>query len=196
MALVAALHALTAIQRAKLLLRDVVGFSAEETAEALGMSVPSINSALFRARTAIAVRTKGEPPGPDLVDPALLARYVRAWESSDVEAIVAMLRDDVRTTMPPRRLWLDGLAANAQFYRPMFTAPPWVTPPRIVLTGANGAPALAFYRQQSPDQPFALTAIQVLAMRDGAIARIDHFRSHSTLRAFGFHQQLLTRPLI
>jgi RNA polymerase sigma-70 factor (ECF subfamily) len=189
LAFVAALQCLSAPQRATLLLRDVVGLSAEETAEALAMSVPAVNSALFRARTAIDERLGGggaaalaEATAP--IDEALLARYLRAFEEGDVEGIVAVLHQDVRTTMPPIPMWLDGLAANAIFYRRMFAN---LVAGRIrhVRTSANGQTALGFYRPAAEGAPRTLHAIQLLATREGRMWRIDHFMTKEVFPVFG-----------
>jgi RNA polymerase sigma-70 factor (ECF subfamily) len=193
LAFVTALQTLTPMQRATLLLRDVVELSAEETADALAVTSSAANSALFRARTALSAATRDEPAMTIEVDPALLARYVHAWETSDVETIIAMLRDDVRTTMPPRPKWFDGLAANAIFYRRMFSTMQSAPPPRIVVTSANAAPALAFYRTDAPAGPYTLRALQVLAICDGGIARIHHFTMPGAFSAFGLATTLDTQ---
>jgi RNA polymerase sigma-70 factor (ECF subfamily) len=176
-------------------LRDVVGLSAEETAEALGMSVAAANSALFRARTTVEEKLGGRDassfsPTTTEVNEALLVQYVRAFEEADVERLLAILHDDVRTTMPPSPTWIDGRAANEAFYRPMFAR--W-TPRRtlrVVRTAANGQPAFAFYRAPSPGEAYRLHAIQVLLLRDGAIARIDHFMTAEVFPVFGVPQEL------
>jgi RNA polymerase sigma-70 factor (TIGR02960 family) len=194
LAFVAALHALSATQRATLLLRDVVGFSAEETAEALGVTVSAANSALFRARAAVDEKIGGRDPvaiaeAAKDVDEALLARYVRAWEEVDVDALVSLMRDDVQTTMPPSPTWIAGRAANAVFYRHMF-ALRRLQGLRIVRTGANGQPAFAYYRRSAEGEPFVLRALQVVEVRGGAIARIDHFLTPAVFPVFGLAAEL------
>jgi RNA polymerase sigma-70 factor (ECF subfamily) len=189
LAFVAALQCLSPPQRAALLLRDVVGLSAEETASALGISVSAANSALFRARAAIEEKlgargaaSFAENAGP--VDEALLARYVRAFEAGDVDDLVAVLHDEVKTTMPPSPMWIDGRAANEAFYRTMFPTP---RPGRIrhVRTSANGHSALGFYRPASEGAPRTLHAIQVVTARSGRIATIDHFMMRAVFPVFG-----------
>jgi RNA polymerase sigma-70 factor (ECF subfamily) len=192
LAFISALHGLSAIQRATLLLRDVVGFSAEETAAALAVSVPAANSALFRARSAIEEKLGREPPAAGDVDEDLLARYIRAWETNDVQVLVSLLREDVRTTMPPRPTWIDGRAANVEFYRRMLAGPPWVTLLRIVLTSANGLPALAFYRAPAGGGTYTIRALQVVELVEGGVARIDHFMIPAVFVAFGLPAELPT----
>ncbi len=189
LAFVAALSILSPVQRATLLLRDVVGLSAEETAGALGVNVGAANSALFRARQTVEEKLGGRGPGAfastaTQVDEALLQRYVRAFEASNIDALVAILHADVRTTMPPSPTWIDGRAANAVFFGQMFKIPrPGDL--HLVRTGANGHVALAFYRSQAPGGPRRLYAIQVITARDGAIASIDHFMTREVFPLFG-----------
>jgi RNA polymerase sigma-70 factor, ECF subfamily len=189
LAFVAALQILSPPQRAVLLLRDVVGLSAEETAGALEMSVSAVTSALFRARTAVEQKLGGRDSNAFAgatgeIDRALLARYVRAFEEPNVDALVALLRDDVKTTMPPSPTWIQGLDANAAFFRFMFAGrfhrPGAV---RAIEISANGQPAFAFYRRDEGG-PLQLRAIQVVGVVGGAIATIDHFMLPSIFPLF------------
>ncbi|MDB5214646.1 MAG: polymerase sigma factor [Myxococcaceae bacterium] len=187
LAFVAALQYLTPTQRAALLLRDVVGLSAEETAAALDMGLAAANSALFRARVAVEEKLGGR--GPEAVaehaqvDEALLERYVRAFEDARLDEIVALFHDDVRTTMPPSPTWVAGRAANEVFYRAMFTnLRPGQFRHRYI--GANGQRALAFYRAPSPSEPAVLSAIQLVTTRDGAIVTVDHFMMREVFSLF------------
>jgi len=178
LAFVAALQQLTPRQRATLLLRDVVGLSAEETAQALELSLQAANSALFRARSTVEVRLAGQPPAtPEPPDPAtqgLLARYLAAWNQLDVAAFVALLHEEVRTTMPPSPSWLAGRRDHVAFYTPMFAAQ---RPGAFVAipTAANATAAFAFYRQLAASQPHVLRAIHLVELKDDAIVSIDHF---------------------
>src|SRR5437764_530232 len=112
LAFIAAIQELPSRQRATLLFRDVLGWSARETADVLESSVASVNSALQRARTTLRrLSPDGEieaPPVPDDRQRVLLGRYVRAWESSDIDAFVALLKEDAVWTMPPWRQWFVG----------------------------------------------------------------------------------------
>jgi RNA polymerase sigma-70 factor (ECF subfamily) len=193
LAFVAALQILTPSQRATLLLRDVVGLSAEETAEALGLSVSAANSALFRARTAVEEKLGGKDasakaPLAAEVDESLLAQYVRAFEESNVDALVALLHDDVQTTMPPSPTWMRGREANEAFYRHMLSRVRGMY--RILRTEANGQPALGFYRAAAPGEPRLLHAIQLVETRDGRIARIDHFMTAPVFPLFGLPEAI------
>jgi RNA polymerase sigma-70 factor, ECF subfamily len=188
LAFVAVLQCLSALQRATLLLRDVVGLSAQETAEALDIGVAAANSALFRARAAVEEKLGGCDTSAiarhSEVDEALLAQYVRAFEDANLDAIVALFHDEVRTTMPPVPLWVAGRAANDRFYRRMFGN---LLPGqyRHLRVGANGAPALAFYRPAAPGAPHSLAAIQLVTTRGGAVASVDQFLMPEVLPLFG-----------
>jgi RNA polymerase sigma-70 factor, ECF subfamily len=194
LAFVAALHHLTPAQRATLLLRDVVGLSAEETAEALGFSVEATNSALFRARSAAFAKLNGRDPAdfarPRASQDALLARYLRAWNELDIDAFVQLLHDEVNTTMPPSPTWIAGRADNAAFYRSMFAAQrPGSF--RALPMAANGQPAFAFYRALHAGEPrLQLRAIQLIDVREGAIVSIDHFMLPELGPIFGLRDAL------
>jgi len=178
LAFVAALQQLTPTQRATLLLRDVVGLSAEETAQALELNLRAANSALFRARSAVETKLAGQAASTlqplDAATQGLLARYLAAWNRLDVDAFVALLHDEVRTTMPPSPSWLQGRADNIAFYTPMFAAQ---RPGAFVAipAAANATAAFAFYRSLSAGEPHALRAIHLVELRDDAIVGIDHF---------------------
>jgi RNA polymerase sigma-70 factor (ECF subfamily) len=188
LAFVAVIQCLSPVQRATLLLRDVVGLSAEETAEALGIGLGAANSALFRARAGIEEKLGGCDASAVArhaeVDEAVLAQYVHAFEEANLDAIVALFHDELRTTMPPVPLWIAGRAANDRFYRRLFVnllAGQY----RHLRVNANGAPALAFYRPASPGAPHTLSAIQLVTTRDGAVIGIDHFMMPEVLPLFG-----------
>ena len=141
LAFVAALQVLTPPQRAVLLLRDVVGLSAAETAEALACSVSSANSTLHRARVALEERVgprAGWSPEAGAVDRALLERYVRAWEKGDLDAIIALLHDDVTLSMPPSPTWIAGRADVARFFTNRVLQAVREHRFRTVLVDANG----------------------------------------------------------
>jgi RNA polymerase sigma-70 factor (ECF subfamily) len=113
LAFVAALQHLPPRQRAVLLLMEVLGWSAAETAEALTMTVAAVNSAMQRARATLAARNVALADGGELSpqQTQLLEQYVEAFESYDVDRLVALLRDDATLSMPPYTLWLQGRAA-------------------------------------------------------------------------------------
>jgi RNA polymerase sigma-70 factor, ECF subfamily len=186
LAFVAALQVLTPSQRAVLLLRDVVGLSAAETAEALSCSLSSANSTLHRARLALEERVgprAGWSPETQTVDRTLLERYMRAWEKGDLDAIVALLHDDVTLSMPPSPTWIAGRANVVRFF--MNRAVPAAQQHRFrtALVEANGTTSAGFYRY-GEDGPLSFFALQVLETKDGRIRVIDHFMSASAHAAF------------
>lgn len=141
LAFLAALQRLPARQRAALLLKDVLGLSAEEVAAALELTLPSVNSALHRARQAV-----GEPPAPAAEPPpAALLAYVKAWEERDLDRLTSLLREDVVLAMPPHAVWFRGLADVTAFLRTPRFQSFWSPGVRVALTRANGLPALGFY---------------------------------------------------
>jgi RNA polymerase sigma-70 factor (ECF subfamily) len=186
LAFVAALQVLTPPQRAVLLLRDVVGLSAAETAEALACSVSSANSTLHRARAALEERVGPRvdwSPEVTAVDRALLERYVRAWEKGDLDAIIALLHDDVTLSMPPRPTWLAGRAAVARFFTHRVAQAVRNHRFRTVIVEANGRTSAGFYRLDD-DGVGAFFALQVLEAKQGRVRVIDHFMSASSHAAF------------
>ncbi len=181
LAFVAALQVLTPAQRAALLLRDVVGMSADETADALGQTVSATNSALHRARTTIDERVARRDPAsfePTAEDAQALAAYVRAIAECDIDAMLALLHDDIQTTMPPSPTWVAGRAANEIFYRIMFAR--WrVGQVAVTPLGANGQSGFAFHRDG------VVRAIEVVEVQAGAIWRMHHFMQPALLALFG-----------
>jgi RNA polymerase sigma-70 factor (ECF subfamily) len=186
LAFVAALQVLTPPQRAVLLLRDVAGLTAEETAIALEISVSAANSALHRAREALAMRVGPKStwsPDTTSVDHSLLERYVRVWESSDLDAIIALLHDDVVLSMPPHPTWLRGREAVARFYANRVGRAVKARLFQVVALEASGRPAAAFYRK-GDDGTARFFALHVLEFDGGAVRTIDHFSGPSSHHAF------------
>lgn len=187
LAFVAALQVLTPAQRAVLLLRDVVGLSAEETASSLACSVSAANSMLHRARVTleerVGPRNSWSPDPGAAVDRALLERYLRAWESGDLGTIVALLHEDVTLSMPPIPRWLAGSADVGLFFRIHVHGSLQLRPSRAAFVEANGALGVAFYRVREDGQAHFF-AVQLFELSDGRIRVIDHFMSKSSLVAF------------
>ena len=187
LAFVAAIQELPARQRAILLLRDVVGLSAEETAASLATSVAAANSALQRARATLRRRfPDGTPAEPVEIDTSandLLEGYVRTWEAGDVEGFVRLLAPDAVWSMPPWPEWFAGPADIGAFLG-------WVWAnragrrERLVRTTANGAPAFGYYRS-SPDgtawRPFALMVVE---LRAGSVTSITNFVDEALFARF------------
>jgi RNA polymerase sigma-70 factor, ECF subfamily len=180
LAFVAALQQLPATQRAVLILRDVLGFSARETAEALDTSVASANSALQRARAAIEQRAPERSQqatlrtlGDDAVR-KLVKRYMGAWERGDVAAVVAMLAEEATFAMPPLASWYRGREDIGGFLAasPMSGRFRW----RAVEAAASGQPAVAYYHWDDGEAAYLPFALNVLTLRaDGAIADVTAF---------------------
>jgi RNA polymerase sigma-70 factor, ECF subfamily len=186
LAFVAALQVLTPPQRAVLLLRDVVGLSAAETAEALACSVSSANSTLHRARVALEERVgpRGAwSPEAGAVDRALLERYMRAWEQGDLDAIIALLHDDVTLSMPPSPTWIAGRADVARFFTNRLLQALRERRFRTTLVDANGRTGPGFYLLGDGGR-WTFFALHVLEAKDGRIRIIDHFTSSTSLAAF------------
>ena len=190
LAFVAAIQHLPPRQRAVLLLRDVLGWSANETAVLLDTSVASANSALQRARTTLGKQfPSGVPttlPVPDEQQRTLLDRYVQAWEGADLDAFGALLREDATLSMPPWPHWYRGHAAIRAFYRWAWgldgheskSGPrPLATrgASRLVPTAANGQPAFALYSRSPEDSAWHARAIQVLALQGETITAMTNF---------------------
>ena len=180
LAFVAAVQHLPPRQRAALLLRDVLGWSAKEVAELLGATVASVNAALARARASLRNLPPDERPATD-VEAAVVARYVDAWEAKDVAELAALLSDDVRLAMPPTPSWYAGRDSVAAFLRATFARFPDL---RLVPTRANGATALAVYNAGEP------LAIKSLELGPAGIREITGFADPSLFPLFGLAQRL------
>jgi RNA polymerase sigma-70 factor (TIGR02960 family) len=166
-------------QRAVLILRDVLGWSAKETAALLETSVASVNSALNRARTTLQDRSPAREldrstAGLTEEERTLLDGFIDAHERADADAAAALARDDIRVTMPPHPFCYDGLEAIRPLLTEGLTAPgEW----RLVPTSANRMPAAASYLRAPGDTEFRAFKIDVLRIGDGAIAEITTFGS-------------------
>ena len=155
----AAIQHLPPRQRAVLLLRDSLGWSARETAGLVGASVASVNSSLQRARETLRNRLperRADWPAPQAVtdlERVLLARYMEATERADAAGFTALLAEDARQTMPPAPFWLlgrDAIGAMARWYFEREPLGEW----RAVPIGANLQPAAAFYLRAPGAQEF------------------------------------------
>lgn len=188
LAFVTALQLLPARQRAVLILRDVLGFRATEVAQMLDSSVESVTSALKRARATLDSRPRAEPP-PEPGSPAerkLVERLAAAWEANNVDAIVTLLADDVRLSMPPLPLEYIGRDDAARFYTIVAARP---GRRRVVQTKANAQPALAVYSRDSTGDVFRATSLLVLTLAGSRIAAITRF-DPSVLQHFGLPRML------
>jgi ketosteroid isomerase-like protein len=184
LAFITAIQGLSPRQRAVLILRDALGFSARETAAMLDTSLASVNSALHRARTVVEARDGLNGEGAIAEREAtLVASYVRAWEAADVDALVALLREDARMTMPPTPSWYLGREAIARFLASFFAGDDG-SDTRLVQTGANRQPALAVFTRR-PGDVYRPLALMVLTVEGGAIAAITGFADPRLFPYFG-----------
>jgi RNA polymerase sigma-70 factor (ECF subfamily) len=183
LAFLIAIQQLPPRQRAVLILRDVVDWSAAQTAEALDMTVASVNSALQRAKATL--REVAQRQDRDSVRAAavadaseqereLLRRYVDAHAAADPAAIVDMMREEARIWMPPQPLYFLGREAIAALFRQLFVTEP-VGEFRLVPTRSNGQPAAANYLRAPGDTEFRAVALDVLRFVDGRLDEIVVF---------------------
>ena len=192
LAFIAALQHLPPNQRAVLVLRDVLGFSARETAEALDTSEASANSALQRARKRISerlpirsqqatLRALGDRKLRRLVE-----AYIEAWEERNIEAIVGLLAEDANFVMPPFPNWFEGREAVADFISSNLETPGL----RHIETRANGQPAIAWYLWEANDDRFAAAAIEVYSYAGERLTQITAFASPDLFQRFGLPAKL------
>ncbi|TMK72025.1 MAG: sigma-70 family RNA polymerase sigma factor [Actinobacteria bacterium] len=179
LAFVAALQHLPANQRAVLILREVLGYSAKEAAEALETTTASVNSALQRARAAVEERLPEESQQETaraLGDDGLrrvVDGYVDAWQRADVDAVVAMLTEDAAFSMPPLRTWFSGREGIATFLAGWPLSGQWRWRP--VYVRSNGQPALAFYSWDPDEDAYMPFALNVLTLRGEKISDVTAF---------------------
>lgn len=184
LAYVAALQHLPPTQRAVLLLREVLQFSAAEVADLLDTSVPGVNSALQRARASLEERSHGRSQQAELAALGddgvrrLLAELVSAWEAADVDRIAALLAEDVRFTMPPLPAWFDGREMVLRFMRERMFETPWRLEPRAV----NGQPG--FLCRMLVDGRWQPGAVNAIALRDGRVSHIAAFVDPAVVEGF------------
>jgi RNA polymerase sigma-70 factor (ECF subfamily) len=172
LAFMAALQHLPPRQRAALLLMEVLGCSAAEAAATLDMSVPAVNSAIQRARATLEARQlQAEAVDAD-VDPALVHRYVEAFERYDMDALTAILHEEVVMSMPPYAFWLRGPQSVRE----------WMLGPgvgcrgsRLLPIAANGAPSFGQFRCSGPGKGFHAWGLVLLELDDGKVTGINTF---------------------
>jgi RNA polymerase sigma-70 factor (ECF subfamily) len=188
LAFLASIQRLPARQRAVLILRDVLDWSAAETASALDMTVVAVNSALLRARTTLAEHLPADrdqwSAHSSGSERAVLMRLIDAWERSDTAALVALLRADARLVMPPRPTWFAGRDAIEVFLREhvfgsMGTG--W----RLRPTAANRQPAFALYHREGSSPEHRPFAIGVLHLHNGEIDELAMFGEPELFSRFG-----------
>ncbi len=192
LAFVAAGQLLPPLQRAVLMFREVLGFSAQETATALETTTAAVNSALQRARKTVDERAPHQSQqaalhtmGDDAVQ-ELVARYMRAMEDDDVETVVALLTEEATWSMPPLGTWYSGLAAIRRFLADHCLRERWRHQP----TTANGQAAVLSYRWDADTRVFRAYALDVLSFEGDRIAAIDAFLDPTVLPAFRLPAEL------
>jgi len=193
LAFIAALQHLPARQRAVLILREVLGFSAREVAESLETTVASVNSAIQRARKTVderlpeqsqqaTLRTLGDERIRDLVQ-----RYIDAWATGDVDALRALLAEDAVFSMPPWTSWWRGRETIAGFAK---TALEVCAETRPVPTRANAQPAVAYYALDGETGRYAASAIDVFTLEGSLIKEITAFVTPEIFPRFGLAPEL------
>ncbi|HET9456109.1 MAG TPA: RNA polymerase subunit sigma-70 [Candidatus Limnocylindrales bacterium] len=186
LAFLAAVQLLPPRQRAVLLMRDVLEFSAGETAAHLDMTSAAVNSALQRARATLRAHRphgrQGPPPqAPTPAEMELVRRFIDAHERADVEAAAEMLREDARVAMPPHPFWFHGREAILESLVAGLKDPgEW----RLVPARANRMPAAASYLRTRGDSPFRAFKLDVIRFEDGLVAEITTFDA-ALFSAFG-----------
>lgn len=177
LAFVAAIQYLAPRQRAVLILREGLSFSAQEVAEVLDMSVAAVNSALQRARATIADRLPGESQHAELQRLGservleLARQYADAIDQGDVEALMRMLTPDATWSMPPHPAYYEGRTAIEEFHRRDVTSVRW----RHRTTSANGQLAVGCYIYDEQRSAYVATVLDVLTLRDGKVAAVTAF---------------------
>jgi RNA polymerase sigma-70 factor (ECF subfamily) len=199
LAFIVVLHRLPPRQRAVLLLRDVLDWSANEVAALLDTTIPAVKSALHRAR---AILAQGHvSPDVDLrwkidgATAALLSAYVAAWEAADIDTFVRLLTDDATFSMPPIPAWYRGRETiRALVSRTIFAGEAcgrW----HLLPTCANGQPAFGVYRQTPNPRLYAAYGIQVVSLEGQMISDVITFRNASLVMRFGLPETLEEKPL-
>ena len=193
LAFIAALQHLPARQRAVLILREVLGFSAREVADTLSTTVASVNSALQRARKSAegrlpaqsqqeTLRTLGDQKVRNLVE-----AYIEAWRLGDVVGLRKLLAEDAEFSMPPWSAWWRGRETIAAFAE---QAVAYCAPARPLPITASGQPAIAYYGQVEGSNRFEATALDVLTVEDGRIKAITAFITPEIFERFGLPSAL------
>lgn len=194
LAFIAALQHIPARQRAVLILRDVLGFSAKEVGQTLDMTPAAVDTALQRAHKSADERLPAQSQQATLQALGderlreLVGGFVDAWERADVDSVVGMLAHDAAIAMPPQPTWYRGRDAVERFLRAVALAPGirW----RLLPVSANGQLAFGEYRWNETTRRFVGRAVMVLTIADGLIADITAFSSPQLLARFGLPEQL------
>jgi RNA polymerase sigma-70 factor (ECF subfamily) len=193
LAFIAALQHLPARQRAVLILREVLGFSAREAADSLETTVPAVNSALQRARKTVderlpeqsqqeTLRALGDQRVRELVE-----AYIDAWRRGDVAALSKLLAEDAEFSMPPWAAWWRGRETIAAFAKEAVEV---CAVSRTVLTSANGQPAIAYYNQVGDSDRYVALALDVLTLEGSSVKAITAFVVPEIFERFGLPAEI------
>ena len=188
LAFVTALQVLPPRQLAVLILRDVLGFHASEVADMLDTTVASVNSALKRARACMQRRQPRAPAPGSPAEQALVTEFVRAYESGDVDGLVALLTTDIFVSMPPIPLEYRGLDAVSRLFAGIFSSGRRVD---LVPTRANGQPAFGAYLRAATGIRHG-SGLFVLTLTGERICAFTRFDA-SVLPWFGLPRSLPSR---
>lgn len=197
LAFIAALQHLPARQRAVLILREVLCWKAAEVAELLGSTVASVNSALQRARATLDEHGVSEavPGTAPVTDPAqtdLLLRYMAAFEAFDMEALTALLHEDVEQNMPPLELWFRGREDVIAW---MATGPGQACRgSRVAPVEINGTVGFAQWKPSGPDGEFEAWGVHALRVEDGTVTGLSIFLNTELFGYFGLPLKLADKP--
>jgi RNA polymerase sigma-70 factor (ECF subfamily) len=191
LAFIVALQHLPARQRAVLILREVLGFSAREVAELLETTAASVNSLLQRARQAVEERIPAQSQQATMRSlgderlRSLVRRYVEAWESRNVDAMVAVLVEDATFAMPPHPLWFQGRDEVVAFISG--TGRPRL---RNIVTTASGQPAIGWYLWDEPRESYRAVSLEVLTLEGEGVKEITAFVFPELFPRFGLPEEL------
>jgi RNA polymerase sigma-70 factor, ECF subfamily len=197
LAFIAAIQLLPPRQRAVLLLREVLTWSAREVADALDCSVASVNSALQRARSTLRARLENEEPRlhpqsvNDISERRTLARFMDAWERADFDALASILREDAVMAMPPEAQWFRGRNSIVEFFSTV-PAAGHLEQIRLVPVGSNRQPAVAAYLSDPEDGGHLFYGLMVLTIRGDEITAITGFQDPGLCDYFGLPAYLST----
>src|SRR5215472_12950247 len=196
LAFIVAMQLLPPRQRAALVLRDVLGFRASETAQLLSTTEESVTSALKRARAALerdqlsAQRREPPPPPGSAAERNLLRRLTAAFETADVDGVVAMLTDDAWFTMPPLPLEYQGPELAGRFLAATALRPGWTATLVQAPTRANGQPALGFYARNARTGQSHTVGLLVLSLSGSRISAMTRFDG-AVLASFGLPRTIV-----
>jgi RNA polymerase sigma-70 factor (ECF subfamily) len=190
---VAGLQQLPAQQRSVLVLRDVLGFPANEAAEILGTTTTSVNSALVRARAGFrpdrALDRVTRPRSAE--EAAVVDRFVEAFQLGDLDSVLDLLSDDSRLSMPPEPIQCSGPAAIVDFLQQRRFWGPQLT---LLPTRANNQPAFVYYLPDPTDQVPRASGVIVLTVVDDHVSTLTRFGGRDLIARFGLPLTLPVQP--